>query len=110
MDMKTPVHRHLSLACAAVLVLSLGLANLLLADDDGFEPIFDGRSLAGWKGPDMTFWTIEDEAITGTISADHAPTMNQYLVYQGKDLADFELKLQFRLTGSTTSDTNGGFQ
>ena len=85
-------------------------ASFAIADDTGFEPLFDGKSLDGWKGPDMSFWSIEGDAITGTISKEHAPTMNQYLVYQGKDLADFELKLDFRLTGSTTPDTNGGFQ
>lgn len=63
----------------------------------------------------MSFWTVEDEAITGTITPEHAPPMNQYLVYQGESIAqglveNFELKLDFRLTGSTTPNTNGGFQ
>jgi len=108
--MKQFVRCPAMLGCAAAVGLAICLVRPLSARDDGFEPIFDGRSLAGWKGPDVSFWTIEDEAITGTITPEHAPTMNQYLVYQGKDLADFELKLQFRLTGSTTPDTNGGFQ
>ncbi|MFN0128493.1 MAG: family 16 glycoside hydrolase [Verrucomicrobiales bacterium] len=77
---------------------------------DGFEPIFDGRTLDGWKGQDMRFWSVEDGAITGTITREQAPTINQYLVWQGGLVDDFELKLVFRLTGSTTGDTNGGFQ
>ncbi len=80
------------------------------AGEDGFVSIFDGRTLAGWQGQDMSFWTVEDEAITGTISPEHAPPMNQYLVYQGGLVENFELKLDFRLTGSTTPNTNGGFQ
>jgi hypothetical protein len=76
----------------------------------GFEKIFDGRSLDGWLGQDMSFWSIEDEAITGTISPAHAPTLNQYLVWQPELVDDFELKLDFRLTGSATPNTNGGFQ
>lgn len=80
------------------------------ASDDGFEPIFDGATLAGWAGQDMSFWSVEDGAITGTIAPDHAPPMNQYLVWQGGLVEDFELKLDFRLTGSGTPDTNGGFQ
>ncbi len=79
-------------------------------DADGFERIFDGRTLDGWKGQDMSFWSVEDEAITGTISAEHAPPMNQYLVWQRELVDDFELKLDFRLTGSDTKITNGGFQ
>lgn len=80
------------------------------SDEAGFAPIFDGRSLAGWLGQDMSFWSVEDGAITGTITAEHAPTMNQYLVWQPDLVEDFELKLDFRLTGSTTKVTNGGFQ
>ncbi|MBY0587483.1 DUF1080 domain-containing protein [bacterium] len=80
------------------------------ADEEGFVSIFDGRSLAGWQGQDDSFWTIEDEAITGTIKPDHRPPMNQYLVWQGGLVEDFEIKLDYRHTGSTTPDTNGGFQ
>jgi hypothetical protein len=76
----------------------------------GFTPIFNGRTLDGWRGQDMSFWSVEDEAITGTISPEHAPPMNQYLVYQPELVENFELKLDFRLTGSTTTNTNGGFQ
>ncbi|MBX7169214.1 MAG: DUF1080 domain-containing protein [Pirellulales bacterium] len=78
--------------------------------DDDFSPIFDGRTLDGWRGQDDSFWTVEDEAITGTIRPDHRPSLNQYLVWQGGLVEDFELQLEFRLTGSTTPDTNGGFQ
>jgi hypothetical protein len=78
--------------------------------DEDFEVIFDGQSLAGWLGQDMSFWTIEDGAMTGTIRPDHRPPMNQYLVWQGGLVEDFELKVDYRHTDSTTPDTNGGFQ
>ncbi|MEX0675629.1 MAG: family 16 glycoside hydrolase [Pirellulales bacterium] len=100
-------------AISAVLAIlaSLALASAArAADEAGFEPIFDGQSLTGWSGQDMSFWSVEDGAMTGTISPDHAPAMNQYLVYQPALVDDFELKLDFRLTGSATPNTNGGFQ
>jgi 3-keto-disaccharide hydrolase len=78
--------------------------------DAGFEAIFDGKTLEGWKGQDMNFWGVEGGAITGTITPEHAPKMNQYLVWQNGSLDDFELKLKFRLTGSKKPGTNGGFQ
>ena len=77
---------------------------------DGFEPIFDGRTLNGWQGPDMSFWSIEDDAITGTISPEHTPKLNQYLIWQGGMLDDFELKLTFRLRSTNSPSVNGGFQ
>ncbi len=97
-----------------VLTVTLVLAALPLpamcADEAGYESIFNGTSLDGWLGQDMSFWSVEDGAITGTISAEHSPAMNQYLVWQRDLVEDFELKLDFRLTGSTTPNTNGGFQ
>src|SRR6478752_8714705 len=86
------------------------LACAASADEPGFQPIFDGRSLDGWRGQDMSFWSVEDGAITGTISPEHVPPMNQYLVWQPELVENFQLKLDFRLTDSTTNFTNGGFQ
>jgi hypothetical protein len=77
---------------------------------EGFEPIFDGHTLDGWRGQDMSFWSIEDGAITGTISPEHAPNLNQYLIWQGGMLADFELKVTFRLLSASSPSVNGGFQ
>jgi hypothetical protein len=77
---------------------------------EGFEQIFDGRTLNGWQGQDMSFWSVEDEAITGTISPEHAPKLNQYLIWQGGMLDDFELKLTFRLRSTNSPAVNSGFQ
>ena len=94
-----------------VALLALGCHTIRGAPPaDGFELIFDGRTLTGWQGQDMSFWSIEDEAITGTISPEHAPKLNQYLIWQGGMLADFELKLTFRLRSTNSPAVNGGFQ
>lgn len=58
----------------------------------------------------MSFWSVEDGAITGTISPEHKPAMNQYLVWQGGFVGDFELTLEFRLAGEAAKGANGGFQ
>ena len=76
--------------------------------EEGFQSIFDGRSLAGWETPDPSYWAVEDGAITGRISKEHPCTANQYLVWQGGELADFELKLKSRLNGE--GGINNGFQ
>jgi hypothetical protein len=97
-------------ACLAILLLGLWTSGLT-AEHPEFEPIFDGHSLRGWVGQDMSFWSIEDDAITGTISPTHFPSINQYLVWQGGLLDDFELQLEFRLIGSPADGSvNGGFQ
>jgi hypothetical protein len=101
--------RHGIIAWAVAGTILARCAILWAAEPD-FEPIFDGRSLDGWLGQDMSYWSVDDGAITGTITQQHAPPMNQYLVWQRELVDDFELKLDFRLTGSSTRDTNGGFQ
>lgn len=84
------------------------LPNATAAAEPGFQSIFDGRSFQGWKAPEMVWWSIEDGAITGRIPKDRPCTTNQYLVWMGGDLADFELKLESRLTGDGA--INNGFQ
>jgi hypothetical protein len=94
------------------MAVALGLcscaAGTSAADQDGFRPIFDGRSLTGWETPDRSYWAVEDGAITGRITKEHPCTVNQYLVWKGGELADFELKLKSRLNGE--SGINNGFQ
>jgi len=92
--------------CCGTLAFDLHAAS----EADGFDSLFDGRTLEGWLGQDMSFWSVEDGAITGTISPEHAPKLNQYLVWQGGLLDDFELKLTFRLRSTNSPAVNGGFQ
>jgi len=77
-------------------------------DHDGFDPIFDGHTLGGWETPDLSYWTVEEGAITGRITKEHPCTVNQYLVWAGGELADFELKMRSRLNGEGA--INNGFQ
>lgn len=73
-----------------------------------FVAIFDGRTLDQWEAADPSFWSVEDGAITGRITPEHPGTTNQYLVWTGGELADFELKLKSRLRGDGA--INNGFQ
>jgi hypothetical protein len=73
-----------------------------------FVPLFDGTSFDGWKAADMSFWSIEDGAITARITKEHPTKRNHYLVYQGGELGDFELKMKHRILSD--HNVNGGFQ
>jgi len=89
--------------------MTIGLvAALATAQDDGFKPISDGKTFDGWKAADMSFWTIEDGALTAKITKEHPLPANLYLIWQGGELADFELKLKSRVFGSPK--INNGFQ
>ncbi len=73
---------------------------LLAGEDDGFKPIFDGKTLKGWKAPNMSYWSVEDGAVTAESTEANPCKSNQFLVWQGGDVADFELKAKFRLAGN----------
>ena len=67
-------------------------------EETGFQQIFDGKSLNGWDG-DANFWRLEGGSIVGETSTDKQPTQNTFLIWRGGKPADFELKLEYRLTG-----------
>lgn len=81
-----------------------GAEPLVVDDQAGFQPIFDGTSLKGWDG-DPAFWKAVDGAIVGESSPVNAVKENTFLIWRGGEPRDFELKLQFRM-----NSTNSGIQ
>ncbi|WP_437186974.1 PVC-type heme-binding CxxCH protein [Planctomicrobium sp. SH668] len=73
----------------------------------GFKPIFDGKTLDGWKGEEG-FWKVADGAIVGETTAEKPLNHNTFLVWERGDVDDFELRLKFRLSGSDAA--NSGIQ
>lgn len=69
----------------------------------GWVSLFDGKTLSGWSGDEN--WKVEDGAIV-IESTCEKPTGTVYLVWQGGEAADFELKLEMKGTGNI----NGGVQ
>jgi hypothetical protein len=75
--------------------------------ETGFKPIFDGQSLKGWDC-DPDFWKVTGGAITGETTAEHQPKQNIFCIWRDGKPADFELKMQYRLSGASTG--NSGIQ
>ena len=73
-----------------------------------FVSLFDGKTLGGWNAPDPSYWSVEDGAITARITTEHPCATNQYLVWMGGSLGDYELKVKSRVTGEGA--INNGFQ
>jgi len=96
---------YLRLVCIMLLFFVAGVA---IAEDAGFKPIFDGKTLDGWKAPNMSYWSVEDGAITGRSTEQNPVKSNQFIVWQLGDLDDFELKLKYRIMG--TPSANSGVQ
>ncbi len=106
-------NRTLILVPAGIFVLAIWTASfkaqpLPAASAQGFTNIFDGKKLESWSNPNMRFWFLEDGEITGRSTVEEPATENQYLVWQGGEIGDFELKLKFRISGDGRA--NSGIQ
>jgi hypothetical protein len=74
---------------------------LALEDRAGFEPMFDGASLAGWEG-DKEFWKVEGGLLVGESTAAKPLPANTFLIWTKAQPADFELKADFKISAGNT--------
>ena len=77
----------------------------LEGDEPGFQPIFDGRTLAGWDG-DPKYWRVENAALVGEITPETVIKSNTFIVWQNGRPRDFDLKLEYRITAEGNSGIN----
>lgn len=75
--------------------------------EEGFRRIFDGKTLEGWSAPDLSFFSVTDGAITGEATPKHLPPENQFIVWQGGTVKNFDLRFRFRVYGAKA---NSGMQ
>jgi len=81
--------------------LSIASAARAAEPDDGFVPIFDGKTLDGWDG-NPAFWRVEDGAITGQTTRDNPTTGNTFIIWRQRRPADFALRFEFRIVGGNS--------
>lgn len=65
-----------------------------LQADDGFKPLFDGKTLDGWTG-DARLWSVEDGMIVG--STDGKPIKTNTFLSTKEPYKNFVLRLKFKL-------------
>ena len=85
------------------LALAVGVLALSLCAQEPAktESLFDGRSLDGWQG-DANVWKVENGCIRGS-SVGGTVKRNTFLIWDGGQLADFELSFDVRLVGNNNS-------
>ena len=81
---------------AVLAFLALGACGSSVSES-GFEPIFDGRTLAGWRAvpeEDIAAWSVAED----TLLAKGLEDRQSFLVYaEDEALTDFELKFSYRM-------------
>lgn len=92
---------------AAVIAVSVGIFAGFVWGGEKVD-LFDGETFEGWQAPDMSYWSVEDGAITATASEENPCKKNQFLVWQDGEIDDFVLSLKFRIEGGPKA--NSGIQ
>lgn len=92
----------LLLGCALLASL-LGRPATSSADEPQgeYKSLFDGKTLEGWSGK-PEFWSVRDGAITGQTTPENPTEGNTFLIWKGGEVADFELRLKFRIVGGNS--------
>ena len=104
---RQPRRRPLALTSSLLLAFLGTLACVggqVLAAEEGFTSLFDGKTLQGWEGNEKRF-RIEDGAIVGGTLKEKIPH-NEFLTSE-KEYSDFELRLEVKALGE---GVNAGIQ
>ena len=72
------------------------------AEPTGMELLFNGNDLTGWDG-DPRLWTVRDGVIHGETTPENVANGNTFLIFEGRELGDFELRLSFRCNATNNS-------
>jgi hypothetical protein len=74
-------------------------------DAQKFVEIFDGSSLTNWDG-DTTYWRVENGTLTGEVTENNLLNHNSFIIWQGGEPANFELKGEYRISENGNSGIN----
>ncbi len=73
----------------------------LVRADEGFQSLFNGTDLKGWDG-NPALWSVEEGCITGKTTKPQELAYNQFLIWRGGTVKNFELRAKIRQTGNNT--------
>jgi len=78
---------------AALFIVTLLFSSFCLAAEDGFVPLFDGKTLTGWHALPGGNWEAKDGAIVGTSQRSER---RHGMLLSEKTYKDFTVRLKFK--------------
>jgi len=93
------------MALVLLMAGSCKLSGQNVRDKEGFVQLLDGKTLNGWEG-DPTYWRMENGVLVGEITPATLLKTNSFIVWQGGQPTDFELKVDCRITNGGNSGIN----
>ena len=105
-NMKIYIKNILFLVCS---ITNLGITSCstskISSANNGFENIFDGKSLRGWEG-DPVYWRVENGNLVGEVTPSTILDRNSFIIWKGGLTKDFEFKAEYRISGDGNSGIN----
>jgi len=95
----------LGLALTGVFLFGAFTPRPKVAAEDGFVPIFDGRTLNNWQG-DPAYWKVEDGCLVGVITPETLLKRNTFIIWQGKMPENFEIRVEYKVSAQGNSGIN----
>lgn len=88
-----------------IVLLMKGAAQGQKKKEAGFIKIFNGKNLQGWEG-DTLYWRVENGILTGEVTAATILKRNSFIIWKNGQPADFELKVDYRVSALGNSGIN----
>ena len=85
---------------SCVLVFVLSLADFAFGQSSERQ-LFNGKDLSGWDGNPAS-WSVQDGCITGVTKADEPLPYNQFLIWRGGTVKNFELTAKIKQSGNNS--------
>jgi hypothetical protein len=89
----------------AILCVALLCSYVISDHKAGYRSIFNGKDLTGWEG-DPNYWRVENGMIVGEVTPATILKRNTFLIWRDGSPANFELKLQYRISNKGNSGVN----
>jgi hypothetical protein len=104
--MKIYIKNILFLVCSVLILGTISCSTSKISSaSNGFENIFDGKSLIGWEG-DPVYWRVENGNLVGEVTPSTILDRNSFIIWKGGLTKDFEFKAEYRISGDGNSGIN----
>jgi len=104
--MKLYIKKILFLVCSIIYLSIISCSTSKISSaNNGFENIFDGKSLRGWEG-DPVYWRVENGNLVGEVTPATILDRNSFIIWKEGITKDFEFKAEYRVTPDGNSGIN----
>lgn len=95
----------ISISCTQSHSASSDEEQAVVENESEFVSIFNGENLDGWEG-DTTYWSVQDGNLVGEITPSTLLKTNSFIIWEGGEPGDFELKGEFMISEKGNSGIN----